>query len=93
VRWSGELVNRTKAGEKFHIRLETSVVRDENGEPIGNIGIAKDMTEQLEAEEKFKRSETLAALGRMTSYLSHEIKSPLTAIKLNIEVLTQQLND
>jgi two-component system, sporulation sensor kinase E len=91
-RWTGELLNITRSGERFFIKLETSVVKDENGKAIGNIGIAKDMTEQIEAEEKLKRSESLASLGRMTSYLSHRIKMPLTGIKLNIEALMEQMS-
>ncbi len=91
-RWTGELINKTKDGEIFSIILETSNVENNDGEVIGYIGIAKDISEQKKLEENMRQAENFAILGRMTSYLSHEIKTPLTAIKLNIEMLTEKLN-
>lgn len=89
--WSGEFMNKKKDGTFFHEHAIISPIKNSKGEITHFVGVKEDITEKKEAEEKLKRSETLASLGRMTSYLSHEIKSPLTAIKLNIEVLMEQI--
>ncbi len=89
--WSGEFTNKKKDGTFFHEHAIISPIKNSKGEITHFVGVKEDITEKKAAEEKLKRSETLASLGRMTSYLSHEIKSPLTAIKLNIEVLMEQM--
>ena len=89
--WSGEFTNKKKDGTFFHEHAIISPIKNSKGEITHFVGVKEDITERKIAEEKLKRSETLASLGKMTSYLSHEIKSPLTAIKLNIDVLMEQM--
>lgn len=51
------------------------------------IGICRDITERLELEEKMRQDERMAAIGRLTTSLSHEIRNPLAAIKMNLQML------
>ncbi|HWQ13597.1 MAG TPA: response regulator [Roseiflexaceae bacterium] len=61
--WKGELLNRKKDGTEFPILLSTSAVRDEGGDAIGLIGVARDITERRRAEEEVRRhNEYLTAL-------------------------------
>jgi nitrogen fixation/metabolism regulation signal transduction histidine kinase len=46
----------------------------------------------ISADEKYYISEKLAAIGRMSAYLSHEIKTPLASIKMNVDMLFRSLN-
>lgn len=55
--WQGELLNRTKDGREFPVYLSTSLLRNENGEPIAEIGIASDITERKKSDEAVKQSE------------------------------------
>lgn len=41
----------------------------------------------FEMEEQLRRSERLAALGRMSAGLAHEIRNPLASIKTSVELL------
>lgn len=41
----------------------------------------------FEMEEQLRRSERLAALGRMSAGLAHEIRNPLASIKTSVEML------
>jgi PAS domain S-box-containing protein len=62
--WTGEMNVTRKDGTTFPIMLSTSLVRDEHGNTIALVGIARDITEQkvlqrrLEAAER-RRSEDL----------------------------------
>lgn len=89
--WRGEFVNKKKNGEIFQEYAIISPIKDSSGTITHFVGVKEDITAKKEAEENLQRSENLATLGRMTSYLSHEIKTPLTAIKLNVEMLMEQL--
>ncbi len=55
--WHGELMNRRKDGTDFPIYLSTSAVRDEHGGIVAMVGIASDIREQKEAENKLRNSE------------------------------------
>jgi len=53
-------------------------------------GLKKKTLELFEMEEELRRSERLAALGRMSGGLAHEIRNPLASIKTSVEMLQEQ---
>jgi signal transduction histidine kinase len=46
---------------------------------------------QAQLERQLLQSEQLAGIGRMTSHIAHQIKTPLSAISLNIEYLQKEM--
>ncbi len=57
----------------------------------GFLFIEVDITEQKKLEEQLVKSERLAALGKMAAVLAHEIKTPLTSIKMNADIIAEEL--
>jgi len=57
----------------------------------GYLFIEVDITEQKKLEEQLLKSEKLAALGKMAAVLAHEIKTPLTSIKMNTDIIAEEL--
>jgi PAS domain S-box-containing protein len=55
--YRGEVVSRTKAGEKKHIELSAFAMRSESGEPLCYVGIKRDITERKQAERAQLRNE------------------------------------
>ncbi len=55
--WTGEIYNKKKNGEEFPVFLSTSVIKDDNGNPVALIGVAVDITERKKAEEALRQSE------------------------------------
>ncbi len=55
--WQGELLNLTRDGREFPISLNTTQIRDENGQVIGLVGVTQDITEKKRAEEALRSSE------------------------------------
>lgn len=67
------------------------VLRDSYGNTIGFSGINVDITEQKSIEERLRRAEgelleALAARDEFFAIASHELKTPLTSLKLQIQI-------
>lgn len=54
-------------------------------------GICRDITERIEMEKKVRESESLAHIGQLTTSLAHEIRNPLSSVKMNIQILLKKL--
>lgn len=55
----------------------------------GFLLIAVDISKIKHLETQLAKSEKLAALGKMAAVLAHEIKTPLTSIKMNSDMLAE----
>jgi PAS domain S-box-containing protein len=54
--WHGEILNRRKDGSEFPVELWTSVVKDEAGNPVAMVGVARNITTRKAAEEDIRQS-------------------------------------
>jgi PAS domain S-box-containing protein len=52
-----------------------------------NIGLCRDISERVKMERRMREAERMADVGRITASLSHEIRNPLSAVQLNLQVL------
>ncbi|MCA9709366.1 MAG: PAS domain-containing protein, partial [Myxococcales bacterium] len=82
-----ELELTTRAGERVHVRLHCSRLRDGRGRPVGHLVSFEDVTRMHELAEQVKRSERLAAVGGLAASVAHEIRNPLAAISGSAELL------
>ncbi len=89
--WKGEFLNKKKNGELFWESAVISPVKNLFEEINHFIAVKSDITENKKSEEDLRIIEKLATIGKMTTYISHEIRSPLTSIKLNIDILSKKL--
>ena len=80
-----EYLRMTKSKEAFPTEIHSKVTRYDNR--IARIGICRDITERVEMEKKMRESERMAYIGQITTSLSHEIRNPLSAIKMNLQIL------
>lgn len=80
---------RDKYGRCFP--TENKVKRIEyNGKPA-ILGLCSDITERVQMEERLRQKDRLALIGKLTTSIAHEIKNPLSAIKVNIQLLLDNL--
>ena len=56
-----------------------------------NMGICRDISQRVELEKKTREAERLNALTQLAASLAHEVRNPLTAIKLNAQMLCELL--
>jgi signal transduction histidine kinase len=59
----------------------------------GQIVTLVDATEAAEAERTLRRGESLAAVGRATTQVAHEIRNPLGSIRLGVSMLRDSVHD
>ncbi|PYV18600.1 MAG: hypothetical protein DMG21_04500 [Acidobacteria bacterium] len=64
---------------------------EERGEPLGALVTLRDTTTRAELEDQFAVATRLAAIGRLTSGVAHEVKNPLNAMILQVEILKSKL--
>ncbi|MEO0403441.1 MAG: PAS domain S-box protein, partial [Bacteroidota bacterium] len=55
--FTGEISNVKKNGDQFTTLLSASVIRNEQGDPVGSMGVSRDVTELKKAEEELRASE------------------------------------
>jgi PAS domain S-box-containing protein len=51
------------------------------------IGMCRDITARVQLEQKIRESERMADIGRIATSLSHEIRNPLSAVQMNLQIL------
>ena len=75
----------TRDGSVFPTEIRATVAAYDG--QLSNIGICRDITERVKMEKKVRESERMAYIGEITTSLSHEIRNPLSAVKMNLQIL------
>ncbi|MDD5431767.1 MAG: PAS domain-containing protein [Candidatus Omnitrophica bacterium] len=76
-----------KDGQLFPVILTVSQFLDSDGNQMGYIFIAKDITEKKKLEYQIFQSEKLAAIGQLAAGMGHEINNPLFVISGKVDLL------
>ncbi|MGB7217572.1 MAG: ATP-binding protein [Vicinamibacterales bacterium] len=77
------------AGEQV---VRSDVLRSRNGKLAGVLIVARDADRLRQVQFTLNHSRRMAALGRLSAGLAHEIKNPLNATMIRLELLRQQLS-
>jgi two-component system NtrC family sensor kinase len=92
------ITHRRKDGALIEGDLSASLIYDENGGEIASVGIFKDLRERLRIERELRemqqallQSEKLAAMGRLTSQIAHELNNPIYGIMNTLELLKTEI--
>jgi signal transduction histidine kinase len=75
-----------------HIQISLDFI-EEHGERIGALLTLRDAESVHRIEDEIELSRRLAAIGRLTSGVAHEVKNPINAIVVHLEVLRQKLRE
>lgn len=87
-----------KDGEIVEVQLSAAIIYDLQGKEVASVGIFVDLKERLHMEQKLRttqeqllQSEKLAAMGRLTSQIAHELNNPLYGIMNTLELLKTEV--
>ena len=75
-----ETHRQAKDGSLLQLSVTISPIFDSDGRVIAASAIARDIGERIKTEETLRKTEKLAAAGRLAATIAHEINNPLAAI-------------
>ncbi|HPI93094.1 MAG TPA: ATP-binding protein [Deltaproteobacteria bacterium] len=54
--------------------------------------VERDITELKELEKKYYESQKLAAIGQLSAGIAHEVRNPLSSIKMSLQILEKRIH-
>src|SRR5882672_8404943 len=68
----------------------TYAINDPKGDLVGIMLVARNLEYLSQVQSTMRYSRKLAALGRLSAGVAHEVKNPLNAMMIHLELLRQQ---
>ncbi|MDM8545304.1 PAS domain-containing sensor histidine kinase [Candidatus Venteria ishoeyi] len=94
--WKGIFQNKKKNGENYWESAIISGIRNSDGDIINYLAVKENITKRLQLEKqleqrniKIAKSEALAVVGRMASMVAHDLRNPLSSIKMSLQILSK----
>jgi two-component system sensor histidine kinase PilS (NtrC family) len=84
-----EGTGRRPDATRFPIGFTRTPLLNAQGERSGELFLFQDLTELVELRQAAQRAERLAALGRLSAALAHEIRNPLGAISGSVQLVRE----
>jgi signal transduction histidine kinase len=87
---SGRTVDGPGGSETRRVAASVAFV-EEQGTPVASLVTLRDAETRAQLEDQIDTAAKLAAIGRLTSGVAHEVKNPLNAMVLQLEILKAKL--
>ncbi|MFG0263128.1 MAG: nitrogen regulation protein NR(II) [Novipirellula sp. JB048] len=79
-------------GHEHTLRVGCTRLKNRRNEAIGTVIHVHDVTERVLMEQRLRRMERYMGLGSLAAGLQHEIKNPLSALSLHLQLLEEHLS-
>jgi len=83
---------RTENGRRIQASVDF-IYDDESHQGLGALVTLHDVESAAEIESELELSRRMAAIGRLTSGVGHEVKNPINAIVVHLELLKSKLGE
>jgi len=78
-------------GRQVPVGITFWALRSGGGEGVGLIGVCQDLSLIKQMEERMRQADRLAAVGRLSANMAHEIRNPLASISGAVQMLGKDL--
>jgi PAS domain S-box-containing protein len=75
------------------VAFSSTILLDHTGKRLGALLTIQDLSEVKELEDKVRQADKLAALATMAAGMAHEIKNPLSSMKVLSQLLPKKIDD
>jgi two-component system sensor histidine kinase PilS (NtrC family) len=82
---------RRQDGQEVPVGISFWSLRSGAGDVAGLIGVCQDLSSIKQMEQRMRRADRLAAVGRLSANMAHEIRNPLASISGAVEALARDL--
>jgi PAS domain S-box-containing protein len=83
-----EIEVRAKDGSKRTLLMSRGPIRGSDRYVI----VQRDITDFKNLEERFYESQKLAAVGQLSAGIAHEVRNPLSSIKMTLQILEKRMH-
>jgi two-component system sensor histidine kinase HydH len=83
-----EIQTKAKDGSKRDLLITARIIKGTDR----FILVQRDITDFKNLEEKFYESQKLAAVGQLSAGIAHEVRNPLSSIKMSLQILEKPMN-
>jgi len=85
-----QLEIQTETGRRVHVSVDF-IHDDRSSQELGALVTLHDLESMEQIESELELSRRMAAIGRLTSGVGHEVKNPINAIVVHLELLKTKL--
>jgi two-component system sensor histidine kinase PilS (NtrC family) len=82
---------RRRDGQDVPVGISFWSLRSGAGDVAGLIGVCQDLSSIKQMEQRMRQADRLAAVGRLSANMAHEIRNPLASISGAVEALARDL--
>ena len=91
--WRGCLINRAKDGHLFTEEATIAPVVNRSGQLINYVAVTRDVTREIELQERLQQSQKMDAIGRLAGGVAHDFNNMLMVILSYAEMAQQSLEE
>lgn len=78
-------------GSIAQFEMQTSIIKDHSGKRIGVVALCTEITMKKRIEREIEKVERLAAVGKLSAGLAHEIRNPLAGISGALQIIKNRV--
>ncbi len=89
--WRGRFINKKKDGTNYTEDAVISPIRNADGRIVNYVAVKRDISRELEREDRLRQSQKLEAIGTLAGGVAHEINNPVNGIMNYAQIIKDRL--